>query len=197
MKRNLRLLSIMIIVVIFSSLGFCNLTESNPRVNLRSSYMDLSVSQVHSLPRMKMQEKKKWGFYGYSTIQHNYEVKTINSDRVVVDHATGLMWHQSGSDKYLGWRGAKKWVAKLNIKGYAGCYDWRLPTLEEAACLLEYSKIFGRYIIPVFDNHQPFIWTGDTKRGGFEAWLVSFQSGSVYWLGTIHNRFVRPVRSMK
>ena len=197
MEKILRLLSVAFVVVISSGLSFCRLAESNPGAKLRSSYMDLSVSQVHAIPKIKYQEKKKWGFYGYSTIQHHYEAKTINSDRVVVDHATRLMWHQSGSEKYLQWRRAKKWVAKLNTKGYAGYYDWRLPTLEEAASLLENSPIFNRYIDPVFDNHQPFIWTGDTKKSGFEAWLVSFKAGSVYWLGIIHNRFVRPVRSMK
>ena len=121
----------------------------------------------------------------------------INSDMVVIDHTTGLMWHQSGSEEYLTWKVAKKWVAELNINGYAGYKDWRLPTLEEAATLLEPAQTNVRYIDPIFDGKQPFIWTGDTKNSGFAAWLVSYQSGSVSWLGILHYRFVRPVRSIK
>ncbi len=185
------------LLITLSSIFIPTLAFGADQVKLRSSYMDLSVSQVHAIPVIKIFEKKKWGFYGYSTIQHNYEVKTINSDRVVVDHTTGLMWHPSGSEEYLVWRSAKKWVAKLNNKRYAGYKDWRLPTLEEAACLLENEPIFDRYIDPVFDNLQPFIWTGDTRSGGYEAWFVSFNTGSVSWLGIIHKRYVRPVRSIK
>ncbi|MFQ5964333.1 MAG: caspase domain-containing protein [Candidatus Scalinduaceae bacterium] len=36
-------------------------------------------------------------FYGYSTIKHIYESKAINGNKTVIDHATGIMWHQSGS----------------------------------------------------------------------------------------------------
>ena len=92
---------------------------------------------------MIIRTKKDWGFYGHGTIQHLYEVKTINDDKVVIDHATGLMWHQSGSERYLAWRRAIRWVEDLNVKAYAGYNDWRMPTLEEAALLLEPTKILS------------------------------------------------------
>lgn len=203
-RRNLRLLSITFIIVALSISGFYSLAESKQNedqskalVKLRSSYEDLTVSQVHKLPGISIRKKKKWGFFGHCIIKHDYEAKIIKSDMVVIDHTTGLMWHRSGSEEYMTWRSAKKWVAKLNTRKYAGYMDWRLPTLEEAASLLEFSKINGRFIALVFDRHQQFIWTGDTKNKGFEAWLVSYYGGSVYWLGIIHNRFVRPVRSAK
>ncbi len=61
--------------------------------------------------------------------QNDYDLKTMHGDKVVVDHASGLMWHQSGSDKYMTWKKAKSWVKKLNKTGYAGYRDWRLPTV--------------------------------------------------------------------
>jgi hypothetical protein len=58
-------------------------------------------------------------------------------ERVVIDKATNLMWHQSGSQKFVNWEKAKEWVNNLSYFGYD---DWRLPTLEEAISLLEKEK---------------------------------------------------------
>ena len=44
-----------------------------PRTELRSSYTNLSVSQVQSMPNVSIRRKKALGFYGHSTIQHEYE----------------------------------------------------------------------------------------------------------------------------
>jgi hypothetical protein len=161
--------------------------------SLISSYKKLSVSQVQSMSNISIREKKKWGFFGHSTIKHDYNLKTIRGEKVVVDDATGLMWHQPGSRKYMRYRKAKKWVVKLNRKGYAGYSDWRLPTVEEAASLLEPSK--RNYIDPVFSNKQEWIWTGD-RYGSLGAWVVSLCNGSVYW-NRFSKNYVRPVRSME
>jgi len=50
-----------------------------PKPILRSSFKKLSVSQAQSIPHITIHENTDWGFYGYSTIQNNYESKTINS----------------------------------------------------------------------------------------------------------------------
>jgi hypothetical protein len=162
-------------------------------------YKTLSVSQVHSMPNMSIR-KKKWGFYGYSTINHDYNLKAIKGDKVVVDNATGLMWHQSGARNLMSLQKAKKWVRSLNSRGYAGYDDWRLPTLEEAASLLESSEKNGRYIDPVFSKMQEWIWTGDKledEDGSEAAWRVYFSYGSVNWDGIINRSDVRPVRSVR
>ncbi|HJO55742.1 MAG TPA: DUF1566 domain-containing protein, partial [Candidatus Scalindua sp.] len=62
-----------------------------------------------------------------STINHDYNLKTIGGDKFVVDNTTGLMWYQSGSDDYMRYKNAKKWLKKLNKRGYAGYRDWGLP----------------------------------------------------------------------
>jgi hypothetical protein len=169
-------------------------SAEEPRISLRSSYMDLSLSRVHSMPNISIRKKDEYGFYGHSTITHNYEKKSINGDNVVIDHATGLMWHQSGSRDYMSWNNAKVWIRNLNRSGYAGYQDWRLPTLEEAISLLESGTRNDLYIHPVFNGEQWGIWTGD-KLDSDGVWSVYFSLGNVRW--NIKNRYVRPVRTMK
>jgi hypothetical protein len=164
---------------------------------LNSVYRRLSVSQVQSITNILIRKRKDNGFYGHSTINHSYDLKSINGAKVVIDHATGLMWHQSGSYEYMSWNKAKVWVESLNSMGYAGYHDWRLPTVEEAASLLESSKRNGLYIDPIFSNKKDWIWTGD-KHGSGAAWIVFFDDGLVFWgyLSTFEI-YVRPVRSLK
>jgi hypothetical protein len=165
-------------------------------INLRSSYSELSLSQVQSMSNISIREKHDSGFYGHSTINHSYKKSSINSDNVVIDNATGLMWHQNGSNDYMNWKKAQKWTKKLNKRGYAGHHDWRLPSIEEASSLLESSKKNGDlYVDSVFSNKQTRIWTGD-KNGSVGVWSMSFFNGAV-GLGAnrISEFYVRPVRS--
>ena len=173
-------------------------------ITLRSSYKKLSVSQVQSMPNVSIREKDNCGFFGHSTINHIYNLKTISGDKVVVDNATGLMWHQSGADDCLlgesmKWDETKRWLKKLNKSGYAGYQDWRLPTVDEAASLLESSDMNGNlYIDPVFSKNQRWIWTGDKFGSKKNAWCVDFIDGCVLWGHYINSSyFVRPVRSVE
>ncbi len=165
--------------------------------HLRSSYGNLSVAQIQSMPHVEIREEQEWGFYGHSIIRHQYEVKSIVYDEVVLDHMTGLMWHQNGSERFKDKKKTSEWVDNLNLKGYAGFKDWRLPTAEEAASLLESDQTFGgMFVDTVFSKKQPWIWTGDSY-GNDAAWVMSACYGSVFW-----NKFdeffsIRPVRSMK
>jgi hypothetical protein len=115
------------------------------------------------------------------------------------------MWHQSGSGDWMEWDEVKEWVEDLNSKGgYAGYDDWRLPTLEEAASLLESSKVDGGlYIDRIFSNKQEWIWTGDSKAGseaGSEAaWYVYFGHGRVRWILLLlhHHLLLCPSSSLR
>jgi len=187
---------------------------------LRSSYKTLSVSQVQSMPNVSIRENDEWGFFGYSTINHDYNFKAVGGDVVVIANVTGLMWHQSGTDNRLARFEANEWVEDLNSKGgYAGYHDWRLPTVDEAVSLLESSKKNGDlYIDPVFSSKQPYIWTGDKcdyvfEDGSEAAWYVffdisydykerklalNFRSGYVgRGIGSDDSLWVRPVRSVR
>jgi len=195
---------ILIISFVFIAIPITSATGGSK--TLRSSYETLSVSQVQSMPNVSIRKKKRWGFYGHSTIKHDYNLKTVGGDKVVVDNATGLMWHQSGSDYRMNQWEAEDRVEMLNSEGYAGYHDWRLPTVDEAVSLLEPSKKNGNlYIDPVFSKEQKHIWTGDkchSTRYSRTAWTVRFGNGSVRWQvigGNIfyHYRSFRPVRSVE
>jgi len=197
MRKHL-LINILVFFFIFLPIRTIPLVaEEEPILTeLRSSYLDLTVSQVQSISNISIRRKKAWGFYGHSTIQHEYETKIIDDDKVVIDHATGLMWQQSGSYEYMKRKEVKKWLRGLNRKGYAGHNDWRIPTVEEASSLLEASEKNGNlYIDTVFDKKQRWLWTGDSCSSG-GMWRVYFDDGYVDW-GDVSLLFVRPVRKIK
>ncbi len=197
MKKQL-LINVLICFFIFSPIRIELLVagEKPLLTELRSSYMNLTVSQVQSMSNISIRRKKPWGFYGHSTIEHEYGTKMICDDKVVIDHATGLMWHPSGSYEYMKRKEVKKWIRCFNRKGYAGHNDWRVPTVEEASSLLEDSeKNENLYIDMVFDKKQRWLWTGDSCRSG-GMWRVYFDDGYVDW-GDVSLLFVRPVRKIK
>jgi hypothetical protein len=192
--RKYLLINALVISFVFLSMPIIK-AVGEPRITLRSSYRDLSVSQIHSMLNISIRKKEDWGFYGHSTVNHSYEKRSISGDSVVIDHATGLMWHQNGSGEHMKWNEAKDWVRSLNNREYAGYLDWRLPTVEEAASLLESSNRNSTYIDPVFSNEQYWLWTGD-RKGSEGAWSVHFLDGRVD-CHFINSYFVRPVRSRK
>ncbi len=131
---------------------------------------------------------------------NNFEEKTINDNNIVIDKATGLTWQQSGSDKYMNYNNAKKYISKLNRDQYSGYNDWRLPTLKEAITLLEQEeKSNGLFIDSVFDKRQEWIWTSDMNSAS-RAWVVGFYGGYCYYYGLVvgydnyYGGYVRAVR---
>ena len=198
------LLHVLIITFVFLVIPITSATGGS--ITLRSSYKTLSLSEVQSMPNVSIRGKYDWGFCGHSTINHDYNLKAIKGDKVVVDNATGLMWHQNGSDDRMEWDKAKEWVRSLNGRGYAGYHDWKLPTLEEAASLLESNKRNDSYIDPIFSNKQGWIWTGDKFeiKGRwdvhFDRFFNCIQSGGVLgggdWGRIGRHEYVRPVRSV-
>ena len=132
--------------------------------------------------------------------QHDYEPRTINGKAIVVDHATGLMWQASGSSKPLvPWQAAKDFVEQLNQQQFAGFSDWRLPTIEELASLLEPVKKNGNlHIDPVFGSKQHSCWSADQApvKSSRPAWVVYFRDGAVGYGTGGPRRYARAVRSL-
>jgi len=143
----------------------------------------------------------KWGFYEKDDnptgkgFANDYELQMFRGGKVVIDHASGLMWEQSGSDTYMDHTDAQTFhITELNKKNYAGFNDWRLPTLEEAMSLMEpEEKNANLFIDPLFDKKQLWIWTADLN-GAPSPWIVDFRYGGCYTIHADSNSDVRAVR---
>ncbi len=202
MKHSLLLYILIISFVSLSSTPIHSAENKEPKINLRPYCKIVTLSEAEEIADIKIREKKfNQGFFGHSTISHDYEESTIADDKVVIDHATGLMWHQSGSSVNVSWKRAKNWVIKLNENGYAGFTDWRLPTLEETVSLLEPSAKNGnQFIDPAFDQAQSSVWTCDSNISSSSlsldrAWSVNFNYSLVSRRDImIERKKVRPVR---
>ena len=107
-------------------------------------------------------------------IKNDFDVRDIDSDRVIYDAATKLTWQGGNQFSARTWEDAKAYVDTLI---YAGFEDWRLPSLEEAMSLMEPSaNEKGRYIDVRF-NDTPWIWTAD-QYDASSAWVVYFGVGN-------------------
>jgi hypothetical protein len=165
----------------------------NP-LKLRSQSLDnLTGAEVEA---MILERNFYSNNFRYRTgIHHEYEAKTINGDKVVIDHATSLMWQQAGSDDFISNEKAQEYIKLLNQDKFAGFYDWRLPTLEEAMSLMEATQNIDLHIDSVFDKEQSWIWTADQSSAS-GAWSVSFELAHCYQDDINLNRnYVRAVRS--
>jgi len=127
-------------------------------------------------------------------LPHQYEASEHDGQKLVSDHATGLMWQQSGSSNRMTCADAEKYVRDLNEKKFVGYNDWRMPTLEEAMSLMEPATKHGDlYIDPVFDKTQRWIWTADRRSAGM-AWVAGFDTGYCIHHLVTNDGFVRVVR---
>ena len=144
---------------------------------LRSQPGTYSGDEIEQMVKAKGFRDSSWNPQG--DFPNEYESKTLNGDKVVIDHASGLMWQQGGSPDYMPWSEAQAYVDELNRNRFAGFSDWRLPTIEELASLLEPTEQNGDlYIDPKFDAHQRWCWSSD-KRSSGSAWYVVFNRGLV------------------
>lgn len=182
------------VILILFTLTFqyqCNKSDETVRfTELRSEYKTLSKNQVKSMIKSK-------GFFDYRwnktrSFVNQFELKENSGDKIVIDHATDLVWHQSGSEIPIQYSEVSQWLEELNKKGYAGYTYWRLPTLEEAASLVAQEKTNFRYMDPIFSSLQYSIHTGDFFSE-FRIWGVSFQFGGSFRVGVRDLNYIRPV----
>jgi len=167
--------------------------QRRSRAGLRRTPRDLTGDQVEAMLRSR-------GLYDIhknrqKTFRNRFRLGRSQGEAVVVDNASALMWLQSGSPRYLSLAAARAWIEGLNRRGHAGYRDWRLPTLEEAASLLEPRRNpSGLFIHPMFEAKIRNIWTADTL--GPQCWIVYFEHGYVDVNWPQFNGYVRPVRTL-
>jgi hypothetical protein len=156
-----------------------------PKYQLRKEPITVPDDEVQS----KFKLNDKWRPLEY--IQNDFK---DNGNDTITDHATGLMWQKSGSDKFLTYENVKPYIDELNHKKFANHSDWRLPTVDELKLLLMQEKQSNSlYINPIFDEKQRWCWTSDQRTLG-GAWYVDFNVGLVYWYDVGY--YVRAVRSL-
>ncbi|HCO42881.1 MAG TPA: hypothetical protein DCZ11_12395 [Gammaproteobacteria bacterium] len=98
-------------------------------------------------------------------VANRFATELHGDDAIIRDAATGLVW-QAGGSAGLTYAAAESALKTMNEQAYAGHRDWRLPTAEEAASLLEPVARNGRHIDPVFGSGVNFIWTADRSPDG-------------------------------
>ncbi|MCP4345183.1 MAG: SUMF1/EgtB/PvdO family nonheme iron enzyme [Desulfobacterales bacterium] len=153
------------------------------------------VYRLRSEPLELSDEDAKAAVNKFRNIKNAF---TDNRDGTVTDRATGLMWQKAGSYVYMNYDKIQAYID--DSRKFAGHNNWRLPTLEELASLLESKRVDYSYIDPVFDRKQGRCWTADKKAPG-RAWVIEFSvnrgfatSSSIKNIKRRH--YVRAVRSL-
>lgn len=168
--------------------------SSKSMTRLRDRPKTLSTDEIKKMFKSRGFRDIEWNPEG--DFPNEYEEQILSGHKVVIDYACGLMWQQSGSRNKMTIEEAKDYVRQLNRKGYAGFSDWRIPTIEELASLLEPSTSRTQFIDEVFDQQQQWCWSSDRKPNG-DTWPITFRSGIVSYSGRDSKYHVRSVRLMK
>lgn len=128
-----------------------------------------------------------------------------HGDETVTDDLTGLMWTKNADapgplsciPTTQNWNNALTYIQCLNVAGYLGYNDWRLPNLKELLSLIDYS-LDDR---PVPPGH-PFTsiqsasyWSSSTYApNATKAWGVSMRYGEIVVPGKTGVYQLWPVR---
>lgn len=138
-------------------------------------------------------------FYGqdadYVTTSPGYEVKVVNSNEVVIDHVTGLMWQREDDGVKRTWSEAVDYCENLNWAGYS---DWRLPTKKELLGIMNYGG-FGPSIdtsfFPYSHGPEDLYWSGTTLTFlALSAWNMSLWNSEPNIQAKGDLNYVRAVR---
>lgn len=119
----------------------------------------------------------------------------ITDGLLVIDHATCLIWQQSGSRYPLPWHQAGEYIQALSDAGVGGHQNWRMPTINELLSLLHPLSGDHFCMEPVFDPVQKWLWSSDV-RSKKSAWTVDAQMGFVACSDLLDYNFVKGVCSI-
>ncbi len=126
-------------------------------------------------------------------VAHHYQQQLVGEVVTVLERTTALQW-QAGGMPPVTFTEAGSVAARANAGSFAGYSDWRLPTVEEAAALLQPDVAADLHIAPLFERGTYFIWTAD-RMDADNGWVVYFREGTVSCERVAFNASVRLVRS--
>ena len=173
-------------------------SDTARRVTLRSKGKAVSPGDVGSILRTHGFFAACWNYNAdFCNPAGDFENAFVdNRDGTVTDRSTGLMWQKGGFPEGMTWLEAKAFVEQVNREGWAGHADWRLPTIEEIASLLETCwTACELFIAPVFEGFPKNCWSVDTQ-GMYAAWKANFKLGIIMDVPQTAKNGVRLVRSL-
>ncbi|MBW1679703.1 MAG: DUF1566 domain-containing protein [Deltaproteobacteria bacterium] len=169
-------------------------------VEKTSNYMKLRAEGKKLSEQDVSEMFTKWNFFDRNKNQNgDFENRFVdNRDGTVTDKATNLMWTKGG--KTCQFDDIQAYIAEINEAHLGGKRDWRLPTLEELASLMEKRKPTAEevsmshggnfisensgetdynicYLDPVFDHEaSKWCWSSDMFSVD-KAWIAFFWKG--------------------
>jgi uncharacterized protein len=110
---------------------------------------------------------------------HQYKPVNAVGLTLILDRAANLVWSRQQNPVKMNLEKTARWIESLNRVEYGGIRNWRLPTIEEAASLLQKND-HGETICldGVFGAGIQATWTGDSVSGS-ESWIVDFREGVI------------------
>jgi hypothetical protein len=115
-------------------------------------------------------------------LQANFTTQQEESDYVVLDNYTTLMWEvktDGNKTTEYTWEQALTYC-EATMDGYAGYDDWRLPNIKELASIVDLETVSPAIDTAYFPNTQSgHYWSSTTYLGSTSyVWYVSFYDGS-------------------
>lgn len=155
---------------------------------------NLSVFEAARMIRLKGLFHNEWNDAGKG-VPHRYSRDGKNTERIIIDAATGLMWQRYPSSRFMEAREAREHVSLLNQTRWSGYSDWRLPTLDEAMAAMEKMVDKDFFLNPLFIDPTPWILTADQYEG--LAWIVNYKLGICSLGHAVSGVCVRAVRKIQ
>lgn len=135
---------------------------------------------------------------------------TVHDDGTVTDNGTGSVWMRcalgqewdgktcTGEATLYSLAELETLADELNLDGYAGHDDWRIPNLPELATITERLCKNPRTNIEIFPNTLLMAyWTSMSKPGTDEYYVMNFGEGGVKGADSTYRGPVRMLRGEK
>jgi hypothetical protein len=106
--------------------------------------------------------------------QQKEDIPIIDSNLIVIDTATNLIWTKHDFSSLKGrflneWGEVFEWEKEMNSKQYAGIKDWRVPTIKEYRTINKNKKDRDSYKTTFIQLDTNCVW----GKGPYSFWSVT------------------------